>query len=373
MSATEIDDALRRAPKLRGYDVASVVAPKVRYLIDSLGATPAQVKKALRRDARLLVCSLASVERVAAWLRERCGVAREDVGAVLCKQPSLAWQSIDDNLTPTLAFLTEELGMTPRDVARCATRRPAVLCMSVEGTLRAKRAFYSDVFRGDDARRDGALRRHPELLAVSVDGAARPKLAYLADALDIGADRAANIVAKSPGVLSLSVEKNVAPTIRFLAEELELGVAGAAKVVESRPNVLAYSVDNKLRPTVAYLTHEFFPACDAYAAVMLVSYSLKGRIVPRVRTLRKKGLMARGVGAGGGDARPCTATYAMTRTDAAFCALAGIDAETYEREVKDAAEDPDAGRLPWLRDGRKWSLAEGGKAAAAAAAAAAGT
>jgi mTERF domain-containing protein len=220
MSAAEIDGALRRAPKLRGYDVASVVAPKVRHLIDVLGATPAQVRKALRRDARLLACSLASIERTADWLRERCGVALEDVGGVLCAQPSLAWQSIDDNLTPTLAFLTDELGMTPKDVARCATRRPAVLCMRVDGTLRAKRAFYATLFGGENENENGedvaarALRRHPELLALSVDGAARPKLAYLAAALEIGADRAARIVAKSPGVLSLSAEKTVAPTIR---------------------------------------------------------------------------------------------------------------------------------------------------------------
>jgi hypothetical protein len=116
----------------------------------------------------------------------------------------------------------------------------------------------------------------------------------------------------------------------------------------SRPTVLAYSIDQKLRPTVAYLTHNFFPTCDAYDAAMCTTYSLKARIVPRVRALKSKGLMATAF-----KDPAFKVTYVMCASDARFCAMAEMEREKYDELVKQAKEDPDAGKIGWLTDGRR--------------------
>ena len=153
--------------------------------------------------------------------------------------------------------------------------------------------------------------------------------------------------------MSLSLERNIVPTVQFLAEELELGVEGAARCVAQRPMILAYSVERKLRPTVEYLTAEFFPRCDVKTAVSLSSYSLRSRIVPRVRVLRKRGLMAAAVsGEGAEGGANFSPAYVVCMRDDKFRQLAGIDADAYREEVR-AAEEEKIPTLGPLTDGRR--------------------
>ena len=46
-------------------------------------------------------------------------------------------------------------------------------------------------------------------------------------------------------------------------------------------------------------------------------------------------------------------TYVMCASDARFCAMAEMEREKYDELVRQAKEDPDAGRLGWLTDGRR--------------------
>ena len=81
---------------------------------------------------------------------------------------------------------------------------------------------------------------------------------------------------------------------------------------------------------------------------MCTTYSLKGRIVPRVRALKSKGLMATAF-----KDPAFKVTYVMCASDARFCAMAEMEREKYDELVKQAKEDPDAGRIGWLTDGRR--------------------
>ena len=346
MTDADVARVLDRVPKLKGYDIERVLAPKVDLLARELGAGAAAVRASVKRDPRLLTVSLQRLRATARWVEAECCVESQAVGAVLCKQPSLAWLSVETTLGPALAFLRDEVGMAPESVAATAARHPSVLALSV-ANLRRKRDFFAGepLFLGLETA-NATLRKTPQLFALSSRDSVAPKVAFFANELGLGEDGAAALVAKSPATLCLSLERNLRPTAAFLAKELGLG--RAAKLILSRPNVLAYSIDNKLRPTVAYLTHSFFPTCDAYDAAMLCTYSLRGRIAPRVRALQRAGLMATA------SSDPAFApTYVMCASDARFCEMAGIERERYDAFVRQAKADPDAGRLGWLEDGRR--------------------
>ena len=169
-------------------------------------------------------------------------------------------------------------------------------------------------------------------MALSVDSVAKT-VEFFARDLGIGGDRAVRLVTKAPAVLSLSLERNIVPTIDFLAVELDLGMEGAIKCIETRPQLLAYSLERNVRPTVKYLVDEFFPACDVFDAVQLVTYSLKGRIVPRVRILRRKGMMS--------EQSLHKPSYVVCMRDDQFQRLTGVTPEEYAVEVT-RAKDEDA-------------------------------
>jgi mTERF domain-containing protein len=94
---------------------------------------------------------------------------------------------------------------------------------------------------------------------------------------------------------------------------------------------LAYSLERNVRPTVKYLVDEFFPACDVFDAVQLVTYSLKGRIVPRVRILRRKGMMS--------EQSLHKPSYVVCMRDDQFQRLTGVTPEEYAVEVTRAKDD----------------------------------
>ena len=358
MTDADVAKVLDRVPKLKGYDVDRVLAPKVDLLALELGAGARALRAAVKRDPRLLTVSLLRLRATARWVEAECGVGQKSVGAVLCKQPSLAWQGVETTLGPAVAFLRDEIGVPAESLAAVAAKNPSILAMSVSN-LREKRDFFVNVFA--DARdvdgafvsgpletANGVFRKNPQLFALSVKNSIVPKLTFFANELGLGASGAALLVTKSPAILHLSLERNIKPTTTFLVTELCLGRERAAKLVMSRPTVLAYSIDQKLRPTVAYLTHSFFPTCDAYDAAMCTTYSLKARIVPRVRALKSKGLMATAF-----KDPAFKVTYVMCASDARFCAMAEMEREKYDELVKQAKEDPDAGRIGWLTDGRR--------------------
>ena len=332
MSDADVEKVLAHTPKLAGYDVASAIAPKVDHLCQELGADVARVKRAVQREPRLLTVSLARLESTACWLTDECGVKRGDVGTVLCKQPSVAWASVEANLRPTVRFLVDELGMSPTAVARAVKRRPSILLMNVDDNLRSKKRYFTDRLGLGEETVRAVLEKHPEILALSVDSVAKT-VEFFARDLGIGGDRAVRLVAKAPAVLSLSLERNIVPTIDFLAVELDLGMEGAIKCIETRPQLLAYSLERNVRPTVKYLVDEFFPACDVFDAVQLVTYSLKGRIVPRVRILRRKGMMS--------EQSLHKPSYVVCMRDDQFQRLTGVTPDEYAVEVT-RAKDEDA-------------------------------
>ena len=330
MSDADVEKVLAHTPKLAGYDVTGAIAPKVDHLCQELGADVARVRRAVQREPRLLTVSLDRLESTACWLTDECGVNRGDVGAILCKQPSVAWSSVDANLRPTMTFLVEELGMSPTAVARAVKRRPSILLMNVDDNLRAKKRYFTDRLGLGEETVRAVLEKNPEILALSVEDSVAKTVEFFARDLGIGGDRAIKLITKAPAVLSLSLERNIVPTIDFLADELDLGIERAIKCIETRPQLLAYSLERKLRPTVRYLVDEFFPACDVYDAVQLVNYSLKGRIIPRVRILRRKGMMS--------EQALHKPSYVVCMRDDQFQKLAGVTPEEYAVEVARAKD-----------------------------------
>ena len=352
MTDADVAKILAHTPKLKGYDVSSVVHPKVAFLRDELGAPADKLRAAIKREPRLLVVGLPSLVVTAEYFRDEIGVPKNKLGAMLCKQPSLAWASVPEKLRPVVAFLGDELGMSPAAVADVASRHPSVLQMSVHDTLRAKARFYADAFRLTDAQTCAMLAKHPKLLCLSVDAAVRPKLAYLATTLGLGRGGATRLAASAPAILSLSLERNIVPTVQFLAEELELGVEGGA-VRGAETDDFGVQRREKTAPHGGVSHRRVFPRCDVKTAVSLSSYSLRSRIVPRVRVLRKRGLMAAAVsGEGAEGGANFSPAYVVCMRDDKFRQLAGIDADAYREEVR-AAEEEKIPTLGPLTDGRR--------------------
>ena len=361
MTESDITKVLDRVPKLKGYDVSTAIAPKVDILTNELGASVATVRAAVKRSPQLLTVSSTRLRMVANWMESECRVPKEKIGPVLCKQPSLTWASLEKNLTPVLRFLRDEIDMPAESVAVTLARSPSIFGMSIEN-LRKKYEFFrdgdsSDGFHsglglGKEAAQN-MFQKNPQLFSISIENAVVPKLDFFSGYCGLGDEGSIELNKKSPSILSLSLEKNIKPTFAFLEKELSLGRVTAGKLIRSRPTVLAYSIDKRVRPTVAYLTHEFFPSCDAYQAVLLTTYSLRGRIVPRTRALRKRGLMATTA-----SGAKFAVTYTMVCNNQKFCEMVGIELEAYLEMVEGAKVDPSAGVLGWLTDGRKVEKSE---------------
>jgi len=169
------------------------------------------------------------------------------------------------------------------------------------------------------------------VLGLSAEDNLAPKVRYLAEELGLGRDGAAKVIVRFPSVLGLSVEENLAPKVRYLSEEwagLEylLGGewAGAVKVIAiilASPTLLGMSIENKLRPTLRF-AEEHFPDSDSANLASLATYSLAGRLEPRVQLLRRHGQAGR-----------FAASTIGRLTNETFCEKVGIAIEDYDAEV----------------------------------------
>jgi mTERF domain-containing protein len=191
---------------------------------------------------------------------------------------------VDNNLRPTVTYLVDDVGLGMDGAVKLITKYPQTLGMSVVSNI-------------------------------------APKVRYLEEEVGLGRAGAVKVLARCPSVLGCSVEDNIAPTVRFLAEEAGAGREGAATLILQRPNLLGYSIKHKLRPTLRFLS-EHFPDTNAAKLVSLANYSLAGRLVPRVRLLRKHGQAGR-----------FAARSMATFISATFCEKVGITMEEYDDEV----------------------------------------
>ena len=169
---------------------------------------------------------------------------------------------------------------------------------------------------------------NPRVLNSSLEFNITPKVRYLAEELGLGRDGAAKVITRAPNVLGLSIENCIAPKVMYLEEELGLGRAGAVKVIIGRPSVLNMSVEDNIAPKVKFLAEEAGFGCEnspdtnASMLVSVASYSLAGRLVPRVRLLRKHGQAGRFAASGIGQL-----------TNDTFCEKVGITMEENDAEV----------------------------------------
>ena len=85
--------------------------------------------------------------------------------------------------------------------------------------------------------------------------------------------------------------------------------------------MLSYSIERKLRPTLRFLV-EHFPDTNAAKLVTLATYSLAGRLMPRVRLLQRHGQAGR-----------LAASTIGQFTNEKFCKKVGVTLEEYDAEV----------------------------------------
>jgi len=97
--------------------------------------------------------------------------------------------------------------------------------------------------------------------------------------------------------------------------------ARAPQTSSWHPTLLNLSIVRKLRPTLRFV-EEHFPDTHAAKMVWLSSYSLAGRLMPRVRLLHKHD-----------QAGWFAASSMAVLTPAAFCEKVGVTMEEYDADV----------------------------------------
>ena len=83
---------LAHTPKLAGYDIVAPSHPRLNTCVKNWERTSRESGgrfSATQAPHRIL----GQARSTACWLTDECGVRRGDVGAILCKQPSVAWSA----------------------------------------------------------------------------------------------------------------------------------------------------------------------------------------------------------------------------------------------------------------------------------------
>jgi mTERF domain-containing protein len=168
----------------------------------------------------------------------------------------------------------------------------------------------------------------PQVLGLSVEDNVAPKVRYLEEEVGLGRAGAVEVITRHPKVLSLSVEDNIAPKVQFLAEEVGAGREGAADIILQQPTMLSLSIERKLRPTLRFALEHFPDANAADIIPNIATHSLAGRLVPRMRLLRKHG-----------EAGRFAASTMAKLTPAEFCARVGVTEEEYDAEVAECVRE----------------------------------
>jgi len=212
--------------------------------------------------------------------------------------------------------------------AKVITTYRSLLGCNAENNLAMKVGYLAEEVGLGRAGKMKVIIKFPNVLSLELENIAH-KFSYLAEEVGLGRAGAVKVIIGFPNVLGLSVDNKIAPTVRFLADEMGLGREGAADIILRCPTLIGLSIEHNLRPTLRFLVKSF-PDTDVAKVTPLALYSLAGRLMPRVRLLRKHAYEQK-----------FTASTMAAVTSATFCKKVGITMEEYNAEVGRCRLTPD--------------------------------
>eukprot|EP00741_Cyanophora_paradoxa_P020168 tig00000219_g19468.t1 len=296
---------LERSPGLLNHGLADLDA-KFELLVTELGCcTPgdiARYPKALTlSESRIRArAAFLSLRGVYPWPLEALAAPDDTFASAYARAPLRDWQEFlltmnvlpkPENGSPAgedggaaspstqAAKVLEARGVPP-----AAAERLAAVCGGAPGAAERAAESWDTLLAGAPRPSDldaacSALRRCPALPAACALGGPAALLSLLSDA-GLSPALLRPVLESDPSFLLCSPDREARPALAFLLGELACPPALLAALLAAHPRLLSLSADRQLRPKAAALG----PAAPQVlaAAPALFSYSLQGRIAPRL-------------------------------------------------------------------------------------------
>lgn len=179
---------------------------------------------------QLLTCDpYAHLYPVFDFLLNDVGLVYEDVRTAIVRCPRLLICDVDEQLKPTLAFL-KKLGFVGDNAVSCQTT--VLLVSNVENTLLPKLEYLEGLgFRYDEVEK--MVLRSPGLLTFSIEKNFKPKVEYFFEEIKGDLDELKGF----PQYFSFSLEGKIKPRHRILvAHGLVMGLPEMLKVSDGEFN-----------------------------------------------------------------------------------------------------------------------------------------
>lgn len=215
------------------------------------------------------------------------GLDDSTLGEVLASKPQLIACSIEEDWKP-LVKLFYFLGIDGYGLRKILKVTPSVFCLNIANNIAPKIRFLRDVGVQEEAIGD-MLVKFPSFLSYSLDKKIRPCVIFLLEKAAVPIDKVGKVLSLQPNLFGCSISKRLDIVVRFLIyhgfQREQIGL-----MVTDFPMLLRYSLSS-MKPKLGYALRVMgLPVEEIVKFPRLFSHSLELRIVPRYKTLRKRGL-----------------------------------------------------------------------------------
>ncbi|CAM8885723.1 unnamed protein product [Rhodiola kirilowii] len=155
-------------PQLLTSDPYTDLYPVFDFLLNDVGLAYEDVRTAIVRCPRLLICDVDDQLRPTLGFLRKLGFV--GANAISCQTTVLLVSSVENTLLPKFEYL-EDLGFRYDEVVRMVLRSPGLLTFSIEKNFKPKVDYFLEEMRGDLDE----LKGFPQYFSFSLEGKIKPR------------------------------------------------------------------------------------------------------------------------------------------------------------------------------------------------------
>lgn len=149
-------------PQLLTCEPYSDLYPVLDFLLNDVKILFPDIRKAVIKCPRLLVCDVGLQLRPTLWFLRKIGFVGSN--SITCQTTLLLVSSVDGTLMPKLEYLMS-LGFEYAEVVNMVLRSPALLTYSIENNFKPKVEYFLEEMNGDLTD----LKRFPQYFSFSLE------------------------------------------------------------------------------------------------------------------------------------------------------------------------------------------------------------
>jgi hypothetical protein len=339
LSATEkeIDKLVHQNPNVLQYrDIKESHGPKLKLLQERLGISKeAAGRLFLIKGKRALSASLATLENRMDWLQTRLNLNKSQLRTIVDRNFNVLTFSIDKNLEPTVDSIQSNFELSDKELTKLIVRAPDVLLhnMSAENIkqqisllqkllgledgdvddirkyiiqapdllywpeerMKENQQWIQERFGLGGAKIAQMSRNQPQILYLNTTNLG-DKVDSIQSDLSLSEKELRDLVSKFPVMLTFSPEKNLRPKLRYLQSRFELDDDALKNMVlRSRPlfSLSEDDIEDKVQFFSKLVGQREAREMVVATPYLLVNYSLKSRLKPRLEEVEKSGVKVR--------------------------------------------------------------------------------